>query len=63
VSVRVVFADPTDAARCVDALLEQATATEQDRPSLARRYRTIADQLGDALDTLPVPSGARNTPR
>ncbi|OJV58121.1 MAG: hypothetical protein BGO38_07930 [Cellulomonas sp. 73-145] len=57
VSVRVEFADPADVVRCVEALLEHADAIAQDAPLLARRCRAIADQLGDELDGLPVPSG------
>ena len=55
--LRVELADWRDAARVVDALLEAADSAEArlDR-SLARRYRSIADDLGDALDTLDAPA-------
>ena len=64
-SVRVELIDASDAARVVDALLEQADACEAGLPLLARRYRAIADAFGDALDELPVPSdvGARKPAR
>lgn len=64
-SVRVVFADPADVARCIDALLEHADELETSRSLLARRDRAIADALGDALQVLPVPSGIHRgvTPR
>lgn len=45
--------DPRDAARVVDALLDQADEVEVNQPMLARRYRDIADRFGDALETLP----------
>lgn len=56
-SVQLVLRDPADVVRCCEALLGQADAVERSAPLLAARYRAIADQLGDALDGLPVPSG------
>jgi hypothetical protein len=50
VALHITFADPHDAARIVDALLDQADDIEAERPLLARRYRAIADDLGDALE-------------
>lgn len=55
----VRFHDPGDAARVVEALLEQADAIEPTKDALAARYRRIADDVGDGLDGLPVPSGWR----
>ncbi|RHA38747.1 hypothetical protein D1825_13435 [Cellulomonas rhizosphaerae] len=60
--MQVTFTDPHDAARVVDALLEQADHIEVNTPMLARRYRAIADDIGDALDRdLPKP-GPGQTP-
>lgn len=56
-AVQVALADPVDASRVVDALLAQADAVELAQPLLARRYRSIADDFGDALDDLPRPRG------
>lgn len=53
----LVFRDHADAARCSEALLGEADRVEAAAPLLARRYREIADQIGDELDGLPVPSG------
>lgn len=55
VALQITFADPHDAARIVDALLDQAEAVEVNTPMLARRYRAIADDIGDALDDTPKP--------
>ncbi|MGK5529343.1 hypothetical protein [Streptomyces sp. URMC 129] len=44
-----------DAAEVIDALLSSADACEGNAPELAARRRALADQLGDALDTLPRP--------
>ncbi|TXS35140.1 hypothetical protein EAO77_37710 [Streptomyces sp. t39] len=43
----------------VDALLAAADARERRAPRQAARWRDLADQLGDALDTLPTPAGER----
>lgn len=42
-----------DVAECVEALLVAAEACEPTAPELATRRRLLADQLGDALDSLP----------
>lgn len=55
-ALQVTFRDPADAARIVDALLDEADTVERDRPLLARRYRAIANDLGDALEELGPPS-------
>lgn len=43
-----------DVAECVESLLVAAEACEPTAPILAARRRLLADQLGDALDTLPA---------
>ena len=48
-----------DASRTIDALLAASGAEAGRNPSLARRYRLIADSFGDALETLPDPSDVR----
>lgn len=59
--VRVEWSDPADVARIVEALLLAADVDEVTNPDLARRYRDIADDLGDALDALPRPRLPRQT--
>lgn len=54
-ALEVRFDDPRDAARVIDALLDQADEVEVNQPMLARRYRDIADRVGDALGDLPRP--------
>ncbi|MGQ4358531.1 hypothetical protein [Streptomyces sp. SAS_272] len=44
-----------DASEIVEALLVAAQARETTAPELATRWRRIADNIGDALDTLPPP--------
>jgi hypothetical protein len=51
--LRLALADPRDAGHIVDALLTAAELERTRRPLLARRYVTIADSMGDALDQLP----------
>lgn len=53
----VRFTDPADAAHCCAALLALADLRQVDAPLLARRYRSIAHAIADAVDELPVPSG------
>lgn len=60
--IRLELADPADAACLVDCLLRCADADQLDRPLRARRYRQLADALGDALDALPRPSRAHCPP-
>lgn len=45
-----------DAAEIVEALIVAAATRETTAPALAARWRQIADQIGDALDQLPVPT-------
>jgi hypothetical protein len=44
-----------DASEIVEALLVAAATRDTTAPQLAARWRQIADDIGDALDTLPVP--------
>jgi hypothetical protein len=53
-AIQIILSDPADASRVVDALLDQADVVERDRPTLASRYRRLADHLGDELDALPT---------
>ncbi|MEU9777461.1 hypothetical protein [Streptomyces sp. NPDC047968] len=48
-----------DVAELVEALLVAADARDRSAPALAARWRDLADQLGDALDTLPRPGAGR----
>lgn len=43
----------------VDALLVAADARQQSDPAQASGWRGLAHQLGDALDSLPTPTGER----
>lgn len=54
-AAHVTFTDPRDVARCVDALLEAADVrrTAGDH-SMARKYVSIANDLGDAADACPA---------
>lgn len=45
-----------DASEIVEALLVAAATRDTTAPDLAARWRTIADDIGDALDLLPVPT-------
>lgn len=49
-----------DASEIVEALLVAAGARDTTAPQLAARWRAIADDIGDALDQLPVPAGAQH---
>ena len=44
-----------DASEIVEALLVAASHREARAPQLAARWRAIADDIGNALDQLPVP--------
>jgi len=46
---------PDDAAALVEALLAAADTRDHHAPKQAARWRALAHQLGDALDTLPTP--------
>ncbi|MYR93067.1 MULTISPECIES: hypothetical protein [unclassified Streptomyces] len=46
---------PAEASEIVEALLVAAQARDTTAPKLAARWRQIADDIGDALDQLPVP--------
>jgi hypothetical protein len=59
ISLRLPAAD--DAAELVEALLAAADARKDRTPVLAARWRTLAHQIGDALDTLPKPTGTEHT--
>jgi hypothetical protein len=48
-----------DLVEIVDALHAQADAVEGAEPERAAWRRDIADRIGDALDTLPVPQHTR----
>lgn len=45
-----------DAVDLVDALLAAADARDRHAPRQAARWRELAHDIGDALDTLPAPS-------
>ena len=57
--IRVAFNGIEDVAQLIDGLLEAADRWDTERPMLARRYRTLADRVGDELDKLPNPSSFR----
>lgn len=44
-----------DASEIVEALLVAAQARDTTAPTLSARWRQIADDIGDALDQLPIP--------
>lgn len=49
-AVTITWTDPDDPARLIDALLTAAVYEDRPRPLVARRYRRMVDELGDALD-------------
>jgi hypothetical protein len=51
-----------DVVDLVDALLAAADARERRAPRQAARWRELAHQLGDALDTLPTSRAQEGTP-
>lgn len=53
--IHLMMPTADDVAEIVDALLDAADACQTRAPDLAARRRTLADQLGDALDHLPRP--------
>lgn len=53
-AVGVIWKDPADVSRIIDACLEMSDRLAVSKPLLSRRYRVIADDLGDALDRSPV---------
>lgn len=57
--IKVEFQSIEDVAHLIDGLLEAADRWESERPFLARRYRGLADRVGDELDKLPNPSAFR----
>lgn len=57
--IQVAFSSIEDVAHLIDGLLEAADQWETERPFLSRRYRTLADRVGDELDKLPNPSAFR----
>ena len=48
---------PDDAAELVEALLAAANTRDHHAPAQAARWRQLAHDIGDALDTLPPPEG------
>ncbi|MFE2045707.1 hypothetical protein ACFXAZ_33290 [Streptomyces sp. NPDC059477] len=50
----VRLASTDDLSEIVEALLTAADAKEPTVPTLAARWRTLARDVGDALDSLPV---------
>lgn len=54
--IRLHLPAADDVAELVDALLAAADACELRAPLLAQKRRSLADQLGDALDQLPQPN-------
>jgi hypothetical protein len=46
---------PDDAGELVEALLTAADTREATAPAIAARWRQLANDIGDALDTLPTP--------
>lgn len=60
IALRLPAAD--DAAECVEALLIAAETRDQSAPDQAARWRQLADDIGDALETLPVPTGQEDAP-
>lgn len=54
VVVRLTGTD--DLSEIVEALLTAADAKEAHAPELAERWRTLANDVGDALDGLPQPT-------
>lgn len=57
--ITIEFHGIEDVAHLVDGLLEAADRWDAERPFLARRYRALADRVGDELDRLPNPSAFR----
>lgn len=49
-----------DLAEVVEALLTAADTRDRHAPTQARRWRALADEIGDALDTLPAPAGSED---
>jgi hypothetical protein len=54
--LRLVLPTTDDAAEIVEALLAAADGREQSAPAQAARWRGLACDIGDALDTLPQPT-------
>lgn len=52
--VRLTSAD--DVSEIVEGLLTAAEAKQTAAPDLATRWRDLAHDIGDALDTLPIPT-------
>ncbi|MFG3090648.1 hypothetical protein ACGGAI_23790 [Streptomyces antibioticus] len=49
-----------DATELIEALLVAAQARETTAPTLAARWRQLANDIGDALDALPPPRQEHN---
>ncbi|MFI2033694.1 hypothetical protein ACH470_03180 [Streptomyces bottropensis] len=54
--VRLTSAD--DVSEIIEGLLTAAEAKQTAAPHLATRWRNLAHNIGDALDTLPTPTTA-----
>ncbi|MEU6496417.1 hypothetical protein ABZ890_39575 [Streptomyces sp. NPDC046984] len=55
-SVRLTGLGPGDVAEVIECLLVGAEHCAGYAPELAEHRRTLANQLGDALDALPAPT-------
>ncbi|MGW5352232.1 hypothetical protein ACWERV_17185 [Streptomyces sp. NPDC004031] len=54
--ISLVFPTSDDLGEVVEALLAAADTRDTTAPTQAARWRSLADQLGDALDQLPNPA-------
>jgi len=55
--IRLILPAADDAAEIIEALVAAAETRDGRAPAQAARWRQLADDLGDALDTLPCPTG------
>lgn len=58
--IRLILPAPDDAAECVEALLIAADSRDATAPGQAARWRRLACDIGDALDTLPHPTNTKD---
>jgi hypothetical protein len=61
-ATRLILPGPDDAAEIVEALLTAAGTRDHHAPAQAARWRQLANDIGDALDTLPTPHAQEGTP-
>jgi hypothetical protein len=54
--IRLHLPAADDAAELVEALLTAADTRDESAPAQAARWRGLACDIGDALDTLPQPT-------